>query len=399
METTDKKHYPIDLYILIFSSVFVFLGVETTRPIIPLYLTEIGASFFDLGLIIGVLSFSLMALKIPLGVLSERFSAAYVILLAAVGQSLTQFFYSIAGLLYFYPIQVLHAISIAALVPMAISVSQNLATPDKTGEIMGLFLTSYGLSHSLGSYLCSYLLAFLSYRELFQAAAVIPLFGLLPLLAIKKAKALQVRVNAHRSSPIASLNNIFHSRDLMILTFSRFSYAITYSFYITFFVVYAANTLLLAPALIAFLIGTRGLADAILRIPAGRLVDKVDYKWCILAASGLLTFVYLLLVEISDFYLLTLLMVIFGFGVGLRVVSEWTMLADRCDTTARNVAAAYLSTMFDVGSTIGAVLAGVLVTVWDISLIFKLAALLTLTALASALFIRKKPHSNVIASV
>jgi predicted MFS family arabinose efflux permease len=396
VETVKKTHYPYDLYVLIFSSLFVFLAVETTRPIIPLYIVDIGANPLELGLIVGILSFSLMILKIPLGVLAERFSRVYVILLAVIGQSLTQFFYSIANLALFYPIQILHAFSVAALVPMAISVSQNLAPSGKTGEVMGLFLTSYGLANSFGPYLCSYLLTFFSYKGVFQVASIIPLFGLLPLLALRKTNALKSSSREHRSNPFSSLTNIIHSRDLLILTFSRFSYAITYSFYITFFVVYAANTLLLAPTLIAFLLGTRGMADVILRIPAGRVVDKVDYKWGILSASGILAFVYLILIEASDFFLLTLLMVIFGFGVGLRVVSEWTMLGDRCEAAARNVAAAYLSTMFDIGSTIGAVLAGILVTIWSISLIFKLASLLMIISFTTALFIHRRLPSKIV---
>ncbi len=388
---SKKEHYPIDLFVLIFSSLFVFLAVETTRPIIPLYVTEIGATPFELGLIIGVLSFSLMLLKIPLGVLSERFSGVYVILLAVAGQSLSQFFYSIAPqLIFFYPIQVLHAISTAALVPMAISVSQNLAPKGKTGEVMGVFLTSYGLANSIGPFLCSLLLTFLTYVQVFQVAALLPLFGLLPLIVIKRTTALLKPVNVDRNNPIESLSSILHSRDLLILTFLRFSYAITYSFYITFFVIYAENTLLLAPSLIAFLLGTRGLSDMLLRIPAGRLVDKVDYKWSILTAIGVLSLVYILLVEITDFFYLVVLMVIFGLAVGLRVVSEWTMLADKCAANARNVAAAYLSTMFNIGSTFGAVLAGILVTFSDITLLFRIASLLMLVTFFVALAIRKK---------
>jgi predicted MFS family arabinose efflux permease len=182
----------------------------------------------------------------------------------------------------------------------------------------------------------------------------------------------------------------------MILTFLRLSYAITFSFYITFFVVYAEEILFLAPALIAFLLGTRGISDMLLRIPAGRLVDKVDYKWCILTSIGALSLIYILIVEITDIYGLVLLMIVFGLAVGLRVVSEWTMLAEKCDSNARNVAAAYLSTMFNIGSTVGSVLAGIIVTISNITMLFRFASLLMIITFLAALGISRKPQKITI---
>ncbi len=396
MKTTEKEHYPIDLYVLILCSVVVFMAVEMTRPIIPLHVTAMGATTFELGLIVGILSFTWIILKIPMGILSGRHAGVFVILLAIFGQSLSQFLYSIApSYVWFYPIQVLHAISTAALVPMAISVSQNLAPKGKSGEIMGVFLTSYGLANSIGPLFSSYLLTFMSYIQVFQVASIVPLLGILPLFALKKTKSLTHAIEEEDESPIASLNNIVHSRNLMILTFLRFAYAITYAFYITLFVVYAENILLLAPSLITFLFGTRGLSDMILRIPAGRLVDRIDYKWMIIGAGGVLSLVYILIVEITNFYLLFGVMVVFGLAVGIRVVSEWTLLADESQDSSRNVAAAYLSTIFNVGSTVGAVLAGILATLFDIVFVFRFAAfLMFITFLTSFLISSRDKNDN-----
>ncbi|MGY5875256.1 MAG: MFS transporter [Candidatus Thorarchaeota archaeon] len=397
MITSEEKHYPVDLYVLILSSLVVFMAVEMTRPIIPLHVTDMGATTFELGLIVGILSATWIILKIPLGIISERFAGVYVIILAIFGQSLSQYLYSIApSYVWFYPIQVLHAISTAALVPMAISVSQNLAPKGKSGEIMGVFLTSYGLANSIGPLFSSYLLTFMSYIQVFQVATFVPLLGILPLFALKKTKSLTKPIDSREKNPMASLSHIFHSRNLMILTFLRFAYAITYAFYITLFVVYAENVLLLVPSLIAFLFGSRGLSDMLLRIPAGRLVDKVDYKWMIITACGVLSLVYILLVEITNFYLLFGVMIVFGLSVGLRVVSEWTMLADQSRANARNVAAAYLSTVFNVGSTVGAVLAGILATLFDIVFVFRFAGVLMFITFLMAFLITDRDKTIIV---
>lgn len=393
---SDKKgKYPREFYILIFSSITVFLAFETTVPILPLYVAEKGASTFELGLIIGILSFSLMMLKIPLGIFSERVSARFVLVASALVQSFCQFFYSVLpSITWFYPVRILHAFSIAVIVPLAIGKAQGFAPQGKTGETIGTFLTSYGLAITFGPFLCSSLLTVMTYSQVFQVAAVIPLFGILPFMMAGKMKHLDRPSTKKPRNPISSLKYIVHSRNLIVLTFLRLFFAIPYAFFVTYFVLYADNTLALAPVLIAFLLGVRGATDLSLRIPVGKLVDRVDYRFVIFFAFATLAIAYYLMSEITDFILLIGLMVIYGLGVGLRVVSEWTMLAKHSPPDARNVTAAYISTIFNVGAGIGAVLGGVLAPIITVPALFKISSILMLFSLILVLLIQKdRPES------
>lgn len=391
-----EERYPFEFYVLIATSVMVFLSVETTRPILPLQVTQIGASPLELGFVIGLLSFGLMIAKIPLGAFSESIPAKNVLGVAALGQSVVQWMYSIASTPEaFFPIQILHAVTIAPLVPVAVAISQNLAPDGRKSETMGAYLTSYGIASMAGSFLCSFLLTILDYPQIFQVAALIPIGGVVLLLTARNEHHLNRPTGGNeRPSVASSMTKIVKSRDMLLLSYLRLAYSITYAFFITFFIIYAENSLLIPAAFVAFLFGIRSATDMLVRLPVGRMLDHTGYKKPIILAFLSLAAIYYLISEISSFLVLLGIMAWFGLMIGLRVVSEYTMLAEHSEPGARSIAAAYLSTMFNIGSGFGSVLAGILATLLGIPAIFKIAAILMITAAVAALAIGNERASS-----
>ncbi len=391
----DKGGYPKEFYALILSSVTIFLASETARPILPLHVTGMGATLIELGLITGIMSLSLIATKIPLGIFADRVNARSIIVGSALAQSATQLFYSLApALVWFYPVRILHAISIAPIVPLAIGRAQEFAPAGKTGETLGTFLTSYGIAITFGPFLCSTLLTQFSYGQVFQFISIIPILGILPFFMRMKFTGLEGNTGDAPSVGFA-FSHIFHSRNLILLTVLRLLFALGYGFFITYFILYAKETLLLAPFLIAFLLGIRGATDMGLRIPVGRLVDKVDTKYFIFSGFGILAVVYYLLSELTDFWFLVILMVFYGVALGFRVVAEWTMVANNSPDGCRSVIASYLSTMFNIGSGIGAILGGVLATYMVIPDLFRISSVLMIIGVFITLLIRKREIPSI----
>ncbi|MHA2143716.1 MAG: MFS transporter [Candidatus Thorarchaeota archaeon] len=388
--TDSEGGYPKEFYALILSSITIFLASETARPILPLHITDMGATLVELGLIIGIMSIALIGTKIPLGILAERVSPRMIIVGSALAQSASQLCYSLApDLVWFYPIRILHAISIAPIVPLAIGRAQEFAPAGKTGETLGTFLTSYGVAITFGPFLCSSLLTQLSYVQVFQFISVIPILGILPFFTGMRFTLFEESNND--APPVAhAFSHIIHSRNLIILTVLRLMFALAYGFFVTYFIVYAEETILLAPFLIAFLLGVRGAVDMGLRIPVGKLVDRVDPKYFIISGFSILAVAYYLLSEVTDFYLLIGLMALYGVALGLRVVAEWTMVANNSPDGCRSVIAAYLSTLFNIGSGFGAIIGGVLATYLVIPDLFRISSVLMIVAVFITFLIQKK---------
>ena len=149
------------VYFLITISLSLFVSIETINPILPLYITQKGATVLQLGVIISLLSFTGMITKIPLGILAEKIGKWPMVPLALLGQSVTLLLYSIApSPEWFYPIRIFHALIVSAYAPTAISLVADSAPKGKEGDIMGRFLTSFGMSGMFGPFFCSFLLNF-----------------------------------------------------------------------------------------------------------------------------------------------------------------------------------------------------------------------------------------------
>ncbi len=342
------------------------------------------------------MSFTAIAAKIPLGILSERIGRWPIIPAVLIGQSTSLLLYSVApSPTWFYPIRIFHGLIIAAFAPTALAITRDLAPPGKRGDTIGKFLTSFGLATMLGPFLCTFLVNHVEYPQLFQIAASIPLFGVVPFLLIRHNTS-QARL-PDRKPPnlLGSLKTLASSRNLLILTYLRLIFSFTYAFFIVLFAVYAETSLLLVPSVIALLFGVRGVANMFSRIPSGKVVDKIGYKWPIILGFTMLALANFVISETMNISLLILATIIYGTAHGIRAVTEWTMLADYTPSEIANIATAYLSTIFNIGSALGAVTAGALSLIFGIKTAFHLASILVLTGTVAVATLQAKPHTRL----
>jgi MFS family permease len=158
---------------------------------------------------------------------------------------------------------------------------------------------------------------------------------------------------------------------------------------ITFFAVHAENNLLLSSSIIATLFGIKGAFNLISRIPSGKLTDRIGHKYPIVIAYTLLAIAFLLFSETSNLYLLAFAMIIYGAAHGMRAVAEWSLLGDSAPAEIRNIAAAYLSSLFNVGAAFGGVIAGSLSIIIDFQPMYKLASLIVLSGVILLILQRK----------
>ncbi len=371
----NANKLPREFYFLTATSITLFLASQTTQPILPLYIVEKGATTFELGVIISLLSFTAIAAKIPLGMLAERVGRWPIIPAVVVGQAVSMLLYSVVpDYTWFYPIRIFHAFILAAFAPTALAITQDLSPPHRRGTTMGTFLTSVGVAATFGPFLCTFLVDYVSYPQLFQIAAVIPFLGLMPFLLSRRRSA--PKSNRLKTSLGESLKAIVSSRSMLALSYLRLTFSFTNAFFITLFAVYTEESLLFTASLIAFFFGIKGITNMLSRIPSGRLADRVGCRRPLILAFTLLAITFLIISEARDVYLLALAMVIYGVAHGMRAVSEWSMLSECAPSEAGSVATAYLSTVFNVGAAFGAVVAGALSVVLDAPMIFRLAAII-----------------------
>ncbi len=186
---------------------------------------------------------------------------------------------------------------------------------------------------------------------------------------------------------------------MLVLSYLRLTFSFTYAFFITLFAIYAEKIFFPLPepviaSLVALLFGIKGVTNMLSRFPSGKLADKIGYKIPIILAFTLLTITFLTVSETSNIYFLAFAMIIYGAAHGTRAVTEWSMLGEYAPSEAATIATAYLSTMFNVGAALGAVVAGALSLILNTQAIFKLACLITLSGALAVNLTKTKPQKN-----
>ena len=385
---------------LIFASMTLFLATQTVQPIFPLYLTEKGASTFDLGLMVSLASFTAMATKVPLGILVGRVGKWRIVPVALFGQSLSLMLYSVVAVpSWFYPIRVFHALVLAAFAPATIALASDLAPKGERGDRIGKYLTSFGAATMFGPFLCSLLSGWFDYTQILRLAATIPLLGLVILVLAGHRMPSSSTIKAEeipdeeKLGPLGSLREIVFSRSVFVLSYLRLTFSFTNAFVITLFALYASEGLLFSPSMIATLFGVKGITNMIFRFPSGKLSDRIGHRIPLIVSFSLLAVSYLAISECAEFSMLSIAMAVHGLAHGMRAVTEWSLLGESAPSGTSSIATAYLSTMFSIGEALGALVSGVVSLVIPIQTIFRVASLVILpSAFIPFLIGRKAPQ-------
>jgi len=374
--------FPREFYLVTGLATLASMTESLISPIFSLYLNERVTSPMELGLIISLMPYTTLATQIPLGMVTRRVGFWWVVPLALIGQSSCHLLYSLAtNPAHFYAIRVFHAAAFASLHPTLMSLASAVSPEGKRGEGLGLFLTSVGLSMMGGPLLCGLLLSRFDYRTILMLSSVIPLIifpvyiGLLRTEALGRHLSKNTRNEGLYENPWRILKGIVTLRPVQALTYVRFTFAFTMAITTTVYAVYAVNNLQIDPSVYALFITLEGLANTLSRTPTGRFSDLIGRKKPLLTSFIMLTAVFLLFSEAKDPVTIGLTMFLYGTAHGIRAVSEWSLLVDVVPRGDRGLANFYFSSVFDLGSALGATFAGSTAMMMSTPMILKVGAI------------------------
>jgi MFS family permease len=390
-----------EVYVVTGLSIMINVAATMIRPFFSLYLNEKGASTVELGLIVSLMAYTTLLTRIPLGVLSGRIGIWWVVPLSLVGQSSAYILYNLASNVgQLYLIRVFHAITTASTHPTLMSLVSATAPEGRKGEAMGIYLTSAGLATMGGPLLSSLLLQSFDYATILYVSAMMSLVALAIYVLLLKTGSLTghftvTTENGKRTvHPWSRLMDIVRRRPVQALTYMRFTFAFTMSIVNTIYALYVVNVLLIARSVYGLLVTSKGFANTLTRVPIGRLSDTVGRKNPLLFSFILLCITFFLFSVGQNVVVIGVTMLLYGIAHGTRAVSEWTLLADVVPKRNRSLANFYFSTVFDLGTALGATFAGSAAMVMSTPMIMKVALGVVSSSIIVILFI-KEPTGQV----
>ena len=373
------------------------LGSAISEPIRPLFIVNVGATTLELGLIMAMYSLVSVVTRIPASALADRLGRwrlmVFSLLISVASSALFAFIYDP---ILFYPLMSASALSWSIFSPISVVVASDRSTASTRGAVMGVYFSSIGAALLAGPLLCSVLTFFLDFRQVFLLSTAFPILGTaLFLMKIDRTEVEHKTIrdeeeNIGLVSLLRELTRILRVGNVAAMCYAQTAFALAFGVFSTVFAIYVEEALGLTPSVIALILSFRALTNLLMRLPSGRISDKIGRRKPILISHALIVAVFTLLPFTKNPALLSLLIAIYGIGWGMRVAPDSALVSESVSPSDRPLALATLMTMFDLGSTLGSVLVGVTAAFLSIPNLFLICAPILLSGSLVLFFIIKE---------
>jgi MFS family permease len=345
----------------------IFSTTISKSPVLPLYVKALGGTEFVIGLISAFSPLAGILFSFPVGFLSDRIGRKKLLIIAGIVFLVSPLMYIfVSSPLWLIPIRFFHGTATAILGPIA-SVMIVKAYSKTKGEKLGFYssstLAGRTLAPLLGGFIISYFanpgIAIVSYKYVYIAAffLAIPVFILTLLIKDKGKKNIHVNAKEFYLDLKYFLSNkkLFSTALVEMATYFAYGVFETYlPLYLTQFNVPAYQ--------IGLIFSVQILSIALSKPLFGKLADRADKRKQIIA--GILTLG--LAIGILGFFqsVIALLVVgiIFGLGLSFSTIATSSYTAEVTKQDKIGSALGGLSSMMDIGQTIGPFATGIIIT-------------------------------------
>ena len=319
-----------------------------------------------LGLVASASTVPGILVSLPAGWLSDKLGRRKLLLASSVVFASAPFLYLLVvcwwqlALVRFY-----HGFATAIFVPVANATIAELF-PKKKGERISLFSSVTIVGRASAPFIGGYILSVTAYgfHQLYLAVGVAGVTAFLLSIALIKKP---VSTAASFASSRVDIGSIIRewgeaAKNKLIVAAGVVEAAQYYTFgAVEFFLVgYLNEVVKLDPALIGIISGAQLVIIPVLKPFMGRLSDRIGRKkpiiiGCLIAAFSLVAFPFL-----QNFLALLITSACYGLGFSLVTASTPPLVADAAGEAMYGTAMGFLSTIMDVGQTLGPIITGII---------------------------------------
>lgn len=284
----DKKRSGRLLLTACIISFTCFLGSYMRIPIVPLFATTLGADTVQVGMINA--AFMLMAgvLSIPSGLVSDRFGRRIPLLGGLLLLSASSFMlYWSKSPLQMAGIYLLFGVGLSAFSPTLMSYVADITPPEALGKAYGWYTMALYGGMTLGPAAGGFAGTALGLRPVFIVSG-----GLILAMFFLALIALPLPSGNHRTDKMPdimpALKELLRNRRLVACLVATAGGCLGFGMFVTFMPLYI-RSMGMTTGDVGLVFATQALANALSRIPSGRLCDHLKDR-SILVIGGLALF-------------------------------------------------------------------------------------------------------------
>ncbi|QDX91171.1 MFS transporter [Brevibacillus laterosporus] len=371
----EKKHL-----FLLFSIIFLMmLGFGIIIPILPFFVTKIGATTTQLGILSASYNIMQFIFAPVWGRLSDRYGRKPFILLALFGFSLSFILFGFSTNYYemlFY--RVLAGITSAAGIPTITAMVADIFPPKERAKGMGIVGAGVGLSFVFGPALGGILGDISLSLPFFVSGGLAFITLIFTWMLLPESLPKEKRGKFLKKKPVSSLGAIFSNLGLLyqIMLVTSLAFAAME----TVFALFISYEFGLTSKDMGYMFLIMGLISAGLQGVIGKLVKRFGESK--LLATGIFFYVmgFFCVLLSSTFLEFALTLCLFGLGQGMMRTTNTAMISQRT-RDGQGATSGNMSAMDTMGRIVGPILAGWLFT-FSHSMPFVISGILCIGLLA-----------------
>lgn len=362
----QDKIWTKDFVFICLANFFIFLGFQMTLPTVPLFVEELGGSDRQIGLIVGIFTFSALLLRPYAGHALESKGRAFVymtgllIFVVSVG---SYAFISVIALLFM--MRIVQGAGWGLSTTATATVATDLIPPKRRGEGMGYFGLSGNLALAFGPSLGLTLTGSMSFTSLFLICAAL---GLTAFLLSTRIHYKKVEQSVHKTTTVKF--DVFEKtavRPSLLLFFVT----VTFGGIASFLPIYAEQSNV---AGIEFYFLVYAVFLMIARTFSGKIYDRKGHLYVFPPGTALIFCAMLLLSWLPNTGVMLLAAALYGLGFGSVQPALQAWAVNNAPSNRKGMANATFFSCFDMGVGIGAMSFGQIASMFGYHMIYVTAA-------------------------
>lgn len=363
----------------------IFSTTISKSPVLPLYVQALGGSEVTIGLISAFSPLAGILLSFPVGLMSDRIGRKKLLVFSgAIFLVCPLLYLLVSAPLWLIPVRFFHGMATAILGPVVSAMIVERYASAK-GEKLGLYSSSTLVGRALAPVLGGFIIfhfarpgvSLLGYQYVYLAAffLAIPVFILTLLLKNKDKDAIRGGAPIHAQDFCADLRYLSTNRRLLSTAGVEMAVYFAYGAFETYLPLYLTQVGISAQE-IGLIFSTQILAIALSKPVFGKVADRIDKRKQILAGALLLGVAIGCLGFFQSVTAVVALGLLFGLGLSFATIATSAYAAEVTSPEKLGSSLGALSSIMDIGQTIGPLLTGIAIAYFSFQLGFGLSLLL-----------------------
>lgn len=353
------KIFRRELILASFAGTIAVMGLGFIVPLFPIYVSEKGASNFELGLVVSGFAITQFLVQPFFGGLSDRFGRKPFMVGGLACYGLVTFLYILANdLPGVFLIRLLHGVGAGMIWPALSAYIIDLSPVERRGEAMGLLSAVEMVGFAIGPFLGGMLYSLGGINLPFLSCSILSLVAMGMIWGLIQEETSGKKVGRRSWLEQYGFSSIRLS-DIRILCLIGFAEAFVWGMIMTLLPVMAAG-LGIPPGRIGWLFSACFIVYIFLQGPVGRWSDRQGRKKPILLGLSIYTLAVLLLSQGRTLLFFIVVLAIAGAGLGIYAPSVRVAIADLSSEEVRGASMGFFFTTRMIGFFLGPNVSGVM---------------------------------------